>query len=115
MDDNEARQLLRAERARVEQLLGDTSSSARDDRAAASEPGDMTDSAEPLTTEQTDDAVAATLRERLEAIGRAEERLEAGTFGRSVRSGSPIPDDRLRADPAAELTVEEASQQPRTA
>jgi RNA polymerase-binding transcription factor DksA len=25
-----------------------------------------------------------------------------------VRSGQPIPDDRLSADPAAELTVEEA-------
>jgi RNA polymerase-binding transcription factor DksA len=25
-----------------------------------------------------------------------------------VRSGQPIPDDRLEADPAAELTVEEA-------
>jgi RNA polymerase-binding transcription factor DksA len=25
----------------------------------------------------------------------------------SVRSGEPIPDERLEADPAAELTVEE--------
>ena len=30
--------------------------------------------------------------------------------GRSVRSGAPIPDERLEADPAAELTVEEAQQ-----
>lgn len=111
MDEDEARALLRSERERVEQLLGDTSAAGRDDRDAASEPGDMTDSAEPLTTEQTDDAVAATLRDRLEAIGRAEQRLAAGTFGVSVRSGLPIPDDRLRADPAAELTVEEAGQQ----
>ena len=110
MDDDEARELLRAERARVQQLLGETVGSGLDDRAAASEPGDMTDSAEPLTTEQTDDAIAATVRERLEAIERAEQRLAAGTFGRSVRSGLPIPDDRLRADPAAELTVEEAGQ-----
>jgi DnaK suppressor protein len=35
-------------------------------------------------------------------------RLEAGTYGRSVRSGQPIPDERLEADPAAELTIEEA-------
>jgi DnaK suppressor protein len=110
MDDNEARELLRTERARVQQLLGDTAASGQDDRAAASEPGDMTDSAEPLTTEQTDDAVAAALSERLGAIRRAEERLQAGKYGRSVRSGLPIPDDRLRADPAAELTVEEAEQ-----
>ena len=38
------------------------------------------------------------------------QRLEEGTYGRSVRSGAPIPDERLEADPAAELTVEEAQQ-----
>ena len=35
-------------------------------------------------------------------------RLDDGTYGRSVRSGQPIPDERLEADPAAELTIEEA-------
>ena len=110
MDEDEARELLRVERDRVQQLLDDMAQSGLDNRAAASEPGDMTDSAEPLTSEQTDDAVAGALRERLEAIGRAEQRLASGTFGRSVRSGVPISDDRLRADPAAELTVEEAGQ-----
>ena len=42
------------------------------------------------------------------ALERAEERLDRGVYGRSVRSGLPIPDERLEADPAAELTVEEA-------
>jgi DnaK suppressor protein len=42
------------------------------------------------------------------ALQRTEQRLEGGTFGYSVRSGLPIPDARLEADPAAELTVEEA-------
>ncbi len=110
MDHDEARELVATERGRVQQLLDDVVAAGRDDRTAANEPGDMTDSAEPLTTEQNDDAVASALRARLEAIGRAEERLEEGSFGRSVRSGLPIPDDRLRADPAAELTVEEAQQ-----
>ena len=55
-----------------------------------------------------DDALAASLRDRLAALGRAEQRLGNGTFGRSVRSGLPIPDERLEADPAAELTIEEA-------
>ena len=68
----------------------------------------MYDSAEPLTREGVDDSVRAELRERLAAIDRAEERLAAGTYGHSVRSGDVIPDDRLEADPAAELTVEEA-------
>ena len=34
---------------------------------------------------------------------------DAGSYGRSVRSGQPIPDERLEADPLAELTVEEAA------
>ncbi len=70
----------------------------------------MADSAEPLTAEGADDAVAEELRERLAALDRAEERLANKTFGRSIRSGVVIPDDRLEADPAAELTVEEASE-----
>ena len=55
-----------------------------------------------------DDAIADSLRDRLAALDRALKRLDDGTYGRSVRSGVPIPEDRLEADPAAELTVEEA-------
>ena len=61
-----------------------------------------------MNAEGVDDAVAASLRDRLAAIDRAEQRIAAGTFGRSVRSGDPIPEGRLAADPAAELTVREA-------
>ena len=53
---------------------------------------------------------ASDLEERLAAVGRAEQRLAEGTYGLSVRSGQPIPDERLEADPAAELTVDEAQQ-----
>ena len=38
---------------------------------------------------------------------RAEKRLADGTYGLSVRSGDPIPDARLEAQPTAELTIEE--------
>ncbi len=71
-------------------------------------PPTSSDEALPLTEEAEDEAVAAQLRERLGAIDRALARIEAGTYGRSVLSGQPIPDARLEADPAAELTVEEA-------
>jgi DnaK suppressor protein len=110
MNEERARALLQAERSRVQELLGQISGAGQDDRAAANEPGDRADPAQPLTAEQTDDAVAASLRERLAAIDRAEARIKAGTFGLSIRSGQPIPDERLEADPAAELTVEEARQ-----
>jgi DnaK suppressor protein len=108
MDDETARALLQAERARVQTLLDEARAAALADRAAAAEEGDMTDPAPAFVSEQVDDAVVTALEERLEAIARAEERLAAGTYGKSVLSGLPIPDDRLRADPAAELTVEEA-------
>jgi DnaK suppressor protein len=109
MEEAHARALLRAERTRVEELLGETVAAGRDDRDAANAPGDLADPAERLTAEEGDDAVAAGLLERLEALDRAERRLVDGTFGYSVRSGSPIPEARLEADPAAELTTEEAA------
>jgi DnaK suppressor protein len=108
VDDDQARKLLTAERRRVEGLLQGTTEAGREDRDAANESGDMADPAEPLTAAEADDAVTAALRDRLDAIERAEGRLRDGTYGRSVRSGLPIPDERLEADPAAELTVEEA-------
>jgi DnaK suppressor protein len=111
MDNERARALLRAERTQVEQLLRETTGAGQEDRAAANEPGDLADPAERLTAQEADDAVAAALRERLAAVDRAERRIEEGTFGLSARSGLVIPDDRLEADPTAELTVEEAQQE----
>ena len=108
MDEARARALLQAERARVEGLLNGLNVDAHDDREAANEPGDLSDPAERLTAEEGDDAIAAELRDRLAALTRAERRLEEGSFGLSVLSGTPIPDARLEADPAAELTIEEA-------
>lgn len=110
MDAAKAKELLQAERLRVENLLSEMDDAGREDRTAANQPGDMFDSAEPLTREGSDDSVRAELQERLAAIDRAEQRLAAGTFGRSVRSGQVIPDERLEADPTAELTVAEAGQ-----
>jgi DnaK suppressor protein len=107
MDDARARELLRDERARVERLLLELAQAGEEDRDATRATGDIADPAQPLTDEQTADAIAEGLRARVTAIERAEARLAAGTYGRSVRSGSPIPDERLEADPAAELTVEE--------
>jgi DnaK suppressor protein len=108
MDNERARELLLAERIRVEGLLSQTSRAGLDDRDAANEHGDMADPAQRLTAEQGDDAVEEGLRARLRAIEGAELRLATGNYGRSIRSGLPIPDNRLEADPAAELTVDEA-------
>jgi DnaK suppressor protein len=112
MDQDRARELLRAERARLQGLLSDTGEAQQLDRAAERETGSGADGAQPLAAEGLDDAFATGQRERLAALDRAEARLDEGTYGRSVRSGLPIPDERLEADPAAELTVEEAQAQP---
>lgn len=109
MEPDRAKALLASERERVEGLLAQASTDEASDLEASRETGDMFDPAERLTAEGTDDTVAESLRSRLEAIGRAEQRLREGTYGFSVRSGLPIPDERLEADPAADLTVDEAA------
>jgi DnaK suppressor protein len=111
MDEAQARARLDAERAEVMSLLDDEELAGQRDRETENEDaetGDSADAAQPLTAEGVDDSIADTLRDRLAAIDRALLRLDNGTYGRSVRSGVPIPDARLDADPAAELTVEEA-------
>jgi DnaK suppressor protein len=108
VDSEKAQELLNTERARVESLLDAVRGDGQSDRSEANQQGDMSDSSESLVSVGTDDAVAKALTLRLAAIERAEARLAAGTYGRSVASGELIPDERLEADPAAELTVEEA-------
>ncbi len=112
MDAEEARARLRAERAEITALLKDTESAAEQDRQAEAETGDIADPAQALTAQGIDDAVAVSLRDRRAVLDRALQRLDDGTYGRSVRSGQPIPEERLEADPAAELTVEEAAAGP---
>jgi DnaK suppressor protein len=107
MDETKARELLLAERAEVEGLLKEASAASVADLERDG-PVDNGDAAEELTAEAQDEGVAESLRDRLAVIDRALARLDAGTYGYSVRSGQPIPDERLEADPAAELTVEEA-------
>jgi DnaK suppressor protein len=110
MDQDRARTLLRAERDEVQGLLKDAETAGTEDRGSEvdSATEDISDAAQPLAAQGMDDAIAESLRIRLDAIDRALHRLDDGTYGRSVLSGEPIPDERLEADPAAELTIEEA-------
>ena len=104
MDSERARELLAAERKRIERLLS---------QRAHEDPGDSTDADDPgnqgtdLYQDELDESLADDLREDLAALERAEARLAAGTYGLSVESGRPIPDERLEASPTAERTVEE--------
>ena len=109
MDAERARTLLEGERSEVEALLREITGSGDEDREAEQEVGDYADTGDALESEGVDNAVEASLRARLQAVERAEQRLADGTFGLSVRSGNPIPDERLEVAPTAELTVEEAA------
>lgn len=111
MDESRARALLRAERAEVTALLQEAEQAANEGRESVDSPADFGDAGELLSEEAEDEAIAEDLRERIAAIDRALGRLEAGTYGRSVISNKPIPEERLEADPAAELTVDEARAQ----
>jgi DnaK suppressor protein len=102
MELEQARSLLDAERAQVQQLLADLGTARTDDHEAER------DASYPAQ-QGVDDAVAAGLRDRLAALDRALQRVDDSSYGRSIRSGVPIPDERLEADPAAELTVQEAA------
>ena len=104
MDQTQARALLAGERARLQRLL-----QAEIGEPQAAELGDEVDDADRRNAEETGMALEQQLRARWAALQRAEARLAAGSYGRSVRSGQPIPDERLEADPLAELTVEEAA------
>jgi len=104
MDADRAHELLAAERARIERAL------ARLRREEDGEPADEFDAANlasDLYQEEFDESLADDLREQLAAVERAEQRLAAGTYGLSIESGQPIPDERLEAIPTAELTAEE--------
>jgi DnaK suppressor protein len=105
MDEQRAKELLRAERERIERALADLAP--QDDGELSDQDQHLGDEASDLYQDELDEALAESLRRELEAIDRAEERLAGGTYGLSVESGRPIPDERLEAHPTAERTAEE--------
>jgi DnaK suppressor protein len=105
MDAERARALLERERTRIEKALADL---------APADTGELSnlnthlgDEASELYEDERDEGLSQDLREQLAAVQRAEQRLADGTFGLSIESGEPIPDERLEAVPAAELTADE--------
>jgi len=104
MEPERAKQLLAAERQRIEAALQGLR---REDTGELSDQDEPGDAASELYENELDEGLAQDLREALSAVERAEARLAAGTYGISVESGQPIPDERLEAVPAAERTAEE--------
>lgn len=112
MDESRARTLLADERTRAEEALRrrrqeQTTDIGADELAAYDQ--HQADGGSELYERERAEGSAEELEARLAAIARAEERLAAGTYGVSVQSGAPIPDERLEALPWAERTAEEES------
>jgi DnaK suppressor protein len=103
MDAADARELLEAERERIERQLAELA--APED--PPTDPADPGDPAPELLDAEIDAGLAEQLRDKLAAIERAQARLAEGKFGLSVESGEPIPEARLRTIPWAERTAEE--------
>jgi len=105
MDPDRARELLEGERKRIEQATAARAEDRSGAAAVESEPGER--DSEDLYQDEFDAGLAEDLAKQLATLERAEARLAAGTFGLSIESGVPIPDERLEALPTAERTVEE--------
>jgi DnaK suppressor protein len=107
MEPDRAAELLNEARTRITEELarltpeGDEELSHMDQHVA--------DEGSELFENERDAGLAQRLRDELAAIERAEKRLEEGTYGVSIESGEPIPDDRLEAIPWADRTVDEQS------
>ena len=105
MDEKRAKELLKAERERVEAELAAVRGEGREEGDGQAPAGDF--NSENLYEDELAEGRGQDLQRRIERIERAEERLAVGTYGLSVKSGEPIPDGRLEAEPLAELTVDE--------
>jgi DnaK suppressor protein len=105
MDPDRARELLRVERERIERELRLVAYVP--DEGEEADEYDPANRASDLYQDEFDEGRADELREQLAAVQRAEQRLADGTYGLSVESGRPIPDERLEVIPTAERTADE--------
>ena len=105
MDRERAEELLRRERERIEGALAGQADSGGTELTTQDQ--HLGDEATALYDDELAEGLRERIAEELRAVERAEQRLAAGTYGLSVESGDPIPDERLEAVPTAERTVEE--------
>jgi RNA polymerase-binding transcription factor len=112
MAPERARELLQRERERIEQALRALEPQESDEPTTELHTADQ---ASDLYENELDEGLSDDLRAELAAVERAEQRLAEGTYGLSIESGEPIPDERLEAIPTAERTAEEQARFERSA
>ncbi len=104
LDGSRAGARIAAERERIERALAQLGHQDTGELADEEDPANL---ASELYQDEFDEGLADDLRAELAAVERAEARLAAGTYGLSIESGKPIPDERIEAIPTAERTAEE--------
>jgi RNA polymerase-binding transcription factor DksA len=104
VDNDEARQLLLAERKRLLALLQDEADLVRAQQDDDPQPADQARELLDLEMERSE---FIRLHAELKEVDAALERIDQGTYGISEISGKPIPDERLRAIPYTRVLVEE--------
>jgi DnaK suppressor protein len=107
MDADHARELLGRERERIKHELEELKARRGVGDELSNVDQHTADVGSELFDAERDSSMIERLESELEAIARAEQRIDEGKYGTSVLSGKPIPDERLEAVPHTELTVEE--------
>jgi len=107
LDASKARKLLKAEQERIQRELGELRSATGDDGELSTVDQHPADAGTEMFEEERDQSMIERLEQELQAVERAFQRVEDGTYGVSIESGEQIPDARLEAVPHAERTVDE--------
>jgi DnaK suppressor protein len=105
VDTDRAGELLRRERQRIERALAEQAGENESD--VSQDDQHLADQGSELYADEFEAGLRERLLAELAAVERAESRLAAGTYGLSVESGEPIPDERLEVIPTAERTAAE--------
>lgn len=110
MDDAaiaELRSALRAEQARLSAEIAEHERAGSDEAQAGNEEyrDQMADAGSATYEREMDVAMLDGAREQLSRVERAMRRIDEKTYGTCTRCSDPIPLDRLRAVPAAELCI----------
>ena len=104
MDADRAAVLLKQERERIEKALAEQAGENDGELASLDQ---LADQGSELYADELEAGLRDRLLNELAAVERAEARLAEGTYGLSIESGEPIPDERLEAVPTAERTAGE--------
>jgi DnaK suppressor protein len=104
VDADRAAVLLKQERERIEKALAEQAGENDGELASLDQ---LADQGSELYADELEAGLRDRLLNELAAVERAEARLAEGTYGLSIESGEPIPDERLEAVPTAERTAGE--------